>query len=75
MASIIVWDIETVPDLKGFAAASGHGGSSSDEIRAAMGDKIPKHIYHCPRGRTSIGTRKTPLISAMSCPHSAPRAR
>jgi 3'-5' exonuclease len=41
MASIIVWDIETVPDLKGFAAANG-----DDEIRAAMGDKFPKHIYH-----------------------------
>ena len=24
MASVIAWDIETVPDLKGFAAANGH---------------------------------------------------
>jgi 3'-5' exonuclease len=46
MASIIVWDIETVPDLKGFAVANGHDGRSDDEIRAAMGDKFPKHIYH-----------------------------
>jgi predicted PolB exonuclease-like 3'-5' exonuclease len=46
MVSIIVWDIETVPDLKGFAAANGHDGKSDDEIRAAMGDKFPKHIYH-----------------------------
>jgi 3'-5' exonuclease len=46
MASIIVWDIETVPDLKGFAAANGHNGKSDDEVRAAMGDKFPKHIYH-----------------------------
>jgi predicted PolB exonuclease-like 3'-5' exonuclease len=46
MASIIVWDIETVPDLKGFAAANGHDGKGDDEIRAAMGDKFPKHIYH-----------------------------
>jgi predicted PolB exonuclease-like 3'-5' exonuclease len=46
MSSLIVWDIETVPDLKGFAAANGHDGSSDDEIRAAMGDKFPKHIYH-----------------------------
>jgi hypothetical protein len=44
MASIIVWDIEAVPDLKGFAAANGHGGRGDDEIRAAMGDKFPKHI-------------------------------
>jgi 3'-5' exonuclease len=46
MASIIVWDIETAPDLKGFAAANGHVGSGDDEIRAAMGDNFPKHIYH-----------------------------
>jgi hypothetical protein len=32
MASIIVWDIETVPDLKGFAAANGHNGRGDDEI-------------------------------------------
>jgi predicted PolB exonuclease-like 3'-5' exonuclease len=44
--NVIVWDIETVPDLKGFAAANGHVGKSDDEIRAAMGDKFPKHIYH-----------------------------
>jgi predicted PolB exonuclease-like 3'-5' exonuclease len=46
MNSVIVWDIETVPDIKGFAAANGHYGKSDDEIRAAMGDKFPKHIYH-----------------------------
>jgi 3'-5' exonuclease len=46
MTSLIVWDIETVPDLKGFAAANGHDGMGDDEIRAAMGDKFPKHIYH-----------------------------
>jgi predicted PolB exonuclease-like 3'-5' exonuclease len=46
MASVIVWDIETAPDLKGFAAANGHGDKSDDEVRAAMEDKFPKHIYH-----------------------------
>ena len=35
VASVIAWDIETVPDLKGFAAANGHDGKSDDEIRAA----------------------------------------
>jgi 3'-5' exonuclease len=46
MSNVIVWDIETVPDIKGFAAANGHTGKSDDEIRAAVGDKFPKHIYH-----------------------------
>jgi predicted PolB exonuclease-like 3'-5' exonuclease len=46
MTNIIVWDIETVPDLKGFAAANGHIGKTDDEVRAELGDKFPKHIYH-----------------------------
>src|SRR5215472_2341528 len=46
MSNVIVWDIETVPDLKGFAAANGHAGKSEDEVRAELGDKFPKHIYH-----------------------------
>jgi predicted PolB exonuclease-like 3'-5' exonuclease len=46
MSNIIVWDIETVPDLKGFAAANGHDGKTDDEVRAELGDKFPKHIYH-----------------------------
>jgi 3'-5' exonuclease len=43
---LIVWDIETVPDLRGFAAANGHEGKTDDEVRESMGDKFPKHIYH-----------------------------
>src|ERR1700738_3393142 len=46
MSNLIVWDIETVPDLKGFAAANGHVGKSDDEVRTELGDKFPKHIYH-----------------------------
>jgi hypothetical protein len=46
MSNVIVWDLETVPDLKSFAAASGHVGKSDDEVRAELGDKFPKHIYH-----------------------------
>lgn len=45
-ASVIVWDIETVPDLRGFAAAKGLAAKSDDEVRAEMGDKFPKLIYH-----------------------------
>ncbi|MFL6306132.1 MAG: hypothetical protein ACJ8F3_11830 [Xanthobacteraceae bacterium] len=46
MSNVIVWDIETVPDLKGFAAANGHVGKSDPDIRAELGDDFPKHIYH-----------------------------
>jgi 3'-5' exonuclease len=44
--SIIVWDLETVPDLGGFTAANDLIGKSDIEVREAIGDKFPKHIYH-----------------------------
>src|SRR5262249_20383787 len=40
--SVIVWDLETVPDLGGFAAAHDLVGKSDLEIREAIGDKFPK---------------------------------
>ena len=42
---VIVWDLETVPDIAGYAAAKGLDGKCDDEVPAAMGDKFPKHIY------------------------------
>jgi predicted PolB exonuclease-like 3'-5' exonuclease len=44
--NVIVWDIETIPDLQGFAAANYLTGKTDAEIREVMGDKFPKHIYH-----------------------------
>jgi hypothetical protein len=43
-ANVLVWDLETVPDLKGFAVANDLVGKTDVEIREAMGDKFPKHI-------------------------------
>jgi len=45
-STVIVWDLETVPDLGGFAAAHDLVGKSDVEVREAIGDKFPKHIYH-----------------------------
>jgi 3'-5' exonuclease len=44
--SVIVWDLETVPDIGGFAAANALVGKTDDEVRQLIGDKFPKHIYH-----------------------------
>jgi hypothetical protein len=41
--SVIVWDLETIPDLRGFAAANDLVGKTDGEIREAIGDKFPKH--------------------------------
>jgi hypothetical protein len=35
--SVLVWDLETIPDLQGFAAANDLDGKSDNEIREAMG--------------------------------------
>lgn len=43
---MLVWDLETIPDLKGYAAAHGHDGKSDDEIRELLGEKFPKHVFH-----------------------------
>jgi hypothetical protein len=37
--SVIVWDLETVPDLGGFAAANDLVGKSDVEVREAIGEK------------------------------------
>lgn len=46
MSYAIIWDIETVPDLDGFARANGIASNTEDEIRTAIGDKFPKPAYH-----------------------------
>jgi predicted PolB exonuclease-like 3'-5' exonuclease len=45
-SSVIVWDLETVPDLAGFAAANNLVGKPDADVRAELGNRFPKHIYH-----------------------------
>jgi len=64
--SVIVWDLETVPDLGGFAATNDLVGKSDVEVREAIGDKFPKHIYHsivCI-GEVPLAGCKMPAIPA-----------
>jgi predicted PolB exonuclease-like 3'-5' exonuclease len=44
--NILVWDIESVPDLERFALANDLVGKPDTEIREKLGDKFPKHIFH-----------------------------
>jgi predicted PolB exonuclease-like 3'-5' exonuclease len=76
-ASVIVWDIETVPDLKGFAHANGHDGKSDNDIRTAMGDKFPKHIYHsiiCIGGLVARQMNGHWSVDALGAPHVGERS-
>jgi hypothetical protein len=78
MANIIIWDIETVPDLKGFAAANGHAGKSDDEVRAELGDKFPKHIYHSIICIGALVARREEgghrIVDAIGAPHVGERS-
>jgi predicted PolB exonuclease-like 3'-5' exonuclease len=69
---VIVWDLETVPDLHGFAAANDLIGKTDDEIREAIGDKFPKHIYHsivCIGALVAHKERDHWAIDAVGAPH------
>jgi predicted PolB exonuclease-like 3'-5' exonuclease len=77
MSSVIVWDVETVPDIKGFATANGHDGKSDDEVRAEMGDKFPKHIYHSIICIGALVARREDIgwkVDALGAPHVGERS-
>ncbi len=73
MASdIIVWDLETIPDLEGYARANNLNGLSKDQIRSAMGDDFPKLIYHSIICIGALVANRTPNgyeVQAVGAPH------
>ena len=77
MQHVLVWDIETVPDLASFAAANGHDDKTDDEIRAEIGDKFPKHIYHSIVCIGALIARKEDdhwVVDALGAPHVGERS-
>jgi len=70
--SVIVCDLETVPDLAGFAAAHDLVGKSDAEVREAIGDKFPKHIYHSIVCIGALIAHREPdhwAVDAVGAPH------
>src|SRR5450759_2314056 len=68
----MVWDLETVPDLGGYARANNLIGKSPAEIRAAMGDEFPKLIYHsiiCIGALVATRTSSGWEVQAVGAPH------
>src|SRR6478735_2523412 len=75
--TVIVWDLETVPDLAGFAAANDLVGKSDAEIREAIGDKFPKHIYHSIVCIGALVAHREPdywTVDALGAPHVGERS-
>src|SRR5271165_6840886 len=69
---VIVWDLETIPDLRGYAAANGLAGRSDAEILEAIGDKFPKHIYHsivCIGALVARREEGAWIVDALGAPH------
>ena len=69
---VIVWDLETIPDIAGYAAANGLTGKSDEEIREALGNKFPKHIYHsivCIGALVAHKERDHWAVDAIGAPH------
>ncbi len=70
--NIIVWDLETVPDLRGFAAANGMSASADAEVLEAIGEKFPKHIYHsivCIGALVAHREESGWVVDALGAPH------
>jgi predicted PolB exonuclease-like 3'-5' exonuclease len=70
--SVIVWDLETVPDLKAFAAANNLTGQPDEEIRAALGEKFPKHLFHSIVCIGALVAHREPAhwrVAALGAPH------
>jgi predicted PolB exonuclease-like 3'-5' exonuclease len=43
---VLVFDLETTPDVHAYAAAAGLLGHSEESVRRQMGDKFPRQIFH-----------------------------
>src|SRR6516162_3536906 len=70
--SVIVCDLETVPDLTGFAAANDLIGKADEEVREAIGDKFPRHIYHSIICIGALIAHREPdhwAVDALGAPH------
>jgi predicted PolB exonuclease-like 3'-5' exonuclease len=75
--NIIVWDLETVPDLRGFAAAHGLIGTTDEEVRSALGEKFPKHVYHsivCIGALVAHREAERWVVDALGAPHCGERS-
>jgi 3'-5' exonuclease len=70
--SVIFWDLETIPDLRGFAVANDLVGKTDAEIREVLGSKFPKHIYHsilCIGALVAYRVNEHWVVDALGAPY------
>jgi hypothetical protein len=75
--SVIVWDLETAPDLAAAARLLDMAGASNAEVRETLGAGIPKHPLHkivCIG--TLVASRQPEVwrVDALGAPHTGERS-
>lgn len=75
--SVIVWDLETVPDLAAAARMLDLGNAPDAEVREALGPGFPKHPLHKIACIGALIAARQPegwRIDALSAPHIGERS-
>jgi hypothetical protein len=77
---VIVWDLETLPDLPCVARVNGFEESDEEAAREKLGEKFPKLIFHkivCIGGLIAERVEGVWIVRSLGAPNmsSAPRLR
>jgi 3'-5' exonuclease len=75
--TIIVWDLETVPDLSAAARMLGLGAAPEAEVREALGPGFPKHPLHkivCIGALVASRQPEGWRVDALGAPHTGERS-
>ena len=75
--SVIVWDLETIPDLNAAARMLGMEGASADAVRSALVPNFPKYPLHkivCIGALVASSTSEGWQIDAFGAPHLGERS-
>jgi hypothetical protein len=75
--TVIVWDLETVPDLAAAARMLDMGLANEAEVRAALGDSFPKHPLHkivCIGALVASRQQEGWRVDALGAPHIGERS-
>ena len=75
--SVIVWDLETVPDLEAAARMLDMDGAAEADVRQALGPGFPKHPLHkiaCIGALVATRQSEGWRIEALGAPHIGERS-
>ena len=70
--SVIVWDLETIPDLAAAARVLDMGNAAAADVRQALGDGFPKHPLHKIACIGALVANRQPegwRVDALGAPH------